>query len=115
MKFLTKLSVNNVLHNVLNVKSLLIIVFFVLLKESNLHQNVHVNPVNLILTELVLIVTGDVLNVALPPPIVLLVLKTESMPQLVSAQMVLMKLMVKDIVHLVTKNVTNVLLPLITV
>jgi len=109
MKLKTKPNVKNVLLNVLNVKFLPEIVFFVLLTESNLHQNVHVHPENSQLMTYVLLVTGDVLNVPLLPPIVLLVLITESMPQLVSVQMELMKLMVKDSVQIVMTNVKNVL------
>jgi hypothetical protein len=109
MKLKDKLFVKFVLHNVSNVKPLPTIVFFVLLIESNLHQNVHVTPVNLILMEIVLIVTGDVLNVTLQPSIVNLVPKTELMLQLVFVQMELMKLKVKENVQIVTKNVKNVL------
>jgi len=108
MKLKDKSFVKYVLHNVSNVNMPLIIVFFVLLTESNLHQNVHVYPDNSILMEPVPIVTGDVLNVTELPPIVLHVLKTESKPQLVSVQMELMKLMVKVSVQIVTKNVKNV-------
>lgn len=115
LKLKTKLYVKFVLLNVLNVKLLLNIVFFVLLTESNHLQNVHVNLVNLILMELVLIVTGDVKNVILLLPIVLLVLKIELMLQLVFVQMVLMKLKDKVYVHHVKNNVLNVLLLLITV
>lgn len=114
MKSITKLSVNNVLHNVLNVKSKLTTVSFVLLTESNLHQNAHVHPEKSISSD-VLIVTSDVLNVPVLPPIVILVPKTESMPQLVSVQMVISKSLIKDYVHLVKTNVKNVSLPLITV
>jgi len=115
MKSMPNKNVNNVLHNVLNVKPMLTTVSFVLLTESNLHQLVHVHPEKLILVVYVLFVTGDVLNVMVLLPIVILVLITESLPQLVSVQMELMKLTVKVSVQIVMTNVVNVSLPLITV
>jgi len=112
MKLPTKPIVKNVVINVSIVSILAVTVLNVKLTEPNLHQNVHVHLELLTLTVSVLLVIGIVLNVLKLPEIVLLVLKTESKPQLVCVQMVPTKFLTKLFVHHVLINVTNVSLVL---
>jgi hypothetical protein len=68
-----KPTVTNVLHNVLLVPVLLVTVPPVKLVEFNNFQTVHVQVDKLILMEFVITVVTDVLNVQIPPLIVILV------------------------------------------
>jgi len=103
------ITVNLVIHNVLNVLELLIIVMSVPLVENKVHQNVHVHQVKLILMDSVKLVITNVRNVVNLPLIVIHVLISELMPHLVFVQLdIMMMVIILSVTH-VTSFVLNVL------
>lgn len=111
MKLMKKITVHLVLNNVLNVSIMLKTVLFVLLPESNLHQNVHVIGTNM-KTKIknVKIVLIDVTLVKLMLITVLLVKTSEIQLPLVHVQPNGMKSQIKkslNVIH-VTQDVGNV-------